>query len=71
MSRLRDLQKDVADMSTEELLEYVRGVRADRGVSKKAVRTTTKKSRTKKKDAVRTALAGMSTADIKKLLEKL
>jgi hypothetical protein len=68
MGRLDELQRSVEEMSYEELLEKVRSIRADRKVSKRAQRTTTKKSRVKKKESIKEMLKGMSPEEIKALL---
>jgi hypothetical protein len=71
MSRLDELKKDVANMDTDELLELVREIRKDRKVSKRPLRTQTKKTRESSKDKVKAMFAGLSPEEKKALLEKL
>ena len=70
-SRLDQLVKDVEQMSTEELLELTRAIRADRRVSKRIVRHTSKTSRVKAKESIKDLLGGMSAEDRKALMESL
>ena len=70
-SRLDKLVKDVEQMSTEELLELTRAIRADRRVSKRIVRHTTKTSRDKASTSIKDLLAGLDPEVRKALLEQL
>jgi hypothetical protein len=70
MSRLDDLQKTVEQMTTEELLELTRKIRADRRVSKRVKRTTTKASRAKAADSLKELLKGKSREEILEIFGK-
>lgn len=70
-SRLDKLIHDVEQMSTEELLELTRAIRADRRISKRVVRHTTATSRAKTKDSIKGMIAELDPEARKALLEQL
>ena len=66
--RLEKLLKAVDSMSEEELRDTLREIRTDRASSKKVQRTSTKQSRQRHVDKVRSLLNSMSDEERKKLL---
>lgn len=68
--RIEELKKAFGSMSDDELLAYVRQIRADRKVSKRIQRTSAKKTRAKSQTALRKILGGLTQEQIKEMLEK-
>lgn len=67
---LEGLQKSLADMNMDELLEMVRTIRAERVIKQDSPRAR-KSSGTKKKDKLKSLFDGLSAAEKALLLEKL
>lgn len=70
MPRLEDLMKDISSMSSEELTAFVRGLRADRKISRKIERKTTKTSRVKQADKLKALLDSMPKEELARLLKE-
>lgn len=70
MSRLDELQASLTEMSSEELMDLVRHIRADR-VTRKARKTTKKPARRKKADKVKALLDNLSPEERAALMRKL
>lgn len=68
-SRIEELKKAFGSMNDDELLAYVRQIRADRKVSKRIQRTSAKKTRAKSQTALRKILGGLTKEQIKEMLE--
>ena len=71
MSRLDELVKDVEKMNTDELLDLVRQIRADRRISKQPLKANTRKTRQKASVDIKALLKSLSPEDRAKFLEKL
>lgn len=73
MSRLDAVRKNITEMSEDELREHIRQIRADRKITKGSV--TVKKTKAvrsdKAKGKVKSALDGMSQAQMMALLAEL
>lgn len=67
--RIEELKKAFSSMNDDELLAYVRQIRADRKVSKRIQRTSAKKTRAKSQTALRKILGGLTQEQIKEMLE--
>lgn len=71
--RLKDLKKDILEMTEEELRDKVRAIRADRIIRKQSKATKVAKAKTSAKASDKAAklLEGMSKEELAKLLEEL
>ena len=67
-SRMEEMTKTIEDMGDDELLEFVRTIRADRKVSKRIQRTVAKKTRAKTTTSLRKLLGSMTEDQIKEML---
>lgn len=69
MSKIDELVTSVENMTDEQLLELVRGVRSQRRI-RKPKKAPTAASKEKKKDTLRALLGGLSPEERKEMLAK-
>tara|TARA_R100001143_G_scaffold42430_1_gene38228 strand:+ start:164 stop:379 length:216 start_codon:yes stop_codon:yes gene_type:complete len=68
--RLDNLRQSIKDMSTEERMELIRGIREDRKISKHSTTVRTKRKEDKQ-DKLTEAFSNLSAEEKQELLEAL
>lgn len=69
--KLDDLQKPLADMSTEELRQLMLAIRKDRRVSKAAAKPKARREKAKKADTLQALLASLTPEEREALLKQI